>query len=480
MTRPVENHDRLSSSLRVAFVTAEFDPIMKVGGLGEASAGLVSALRANNVEVEVIMPDYGEVALENEQSCVIDTLHWVKGATARYGHVAGAGNVTLINVSGMRRPHPYCDPDTGTGWADNDSRFVGFSCAVASLMKQGAPWSAPNPDVVHLNDWHTAPVISYLDPTQRTALTLHNVAHQGHINHGWLDALGPRSAAYETHDYVNSLAGGIKLADALVAVSPNYAREICEPENGHGLDELFRLRGDDLVGIRNGISNHTWNPMADAHLDASFNMGDLSGKRKCRRALLHKAGLRDSNTPVIGMVARLDSQKGVDIALSMASRLPAVPARLVLHGSGSPEIANIARQAANRHSGSVSVIEGYSDETAHQIMAGSDIALIPSRFEPCGLTQMQAMSYGTIPVVTDVGGLRDTVVDSDNDPHRGTGFVAAAPESEAVGRTLCRAVQGWRNPNRRSRMQQQGMGTDWSWDGPAKSYISVYEKICSN
>jgi len=466
---PLRQHD----PLRIAFVSAEFAPIAKVGGLGAASAGLVAALRSAGVDVDVIIPDYNHHPLDHEVVEQLNMPAWAGRAHARHGVDAVAGPVTLINVGGIERDHPYVDTATGEGWGDNDHRFFAFAAAAAELI------SLDPPDVVHVNDWHASAVTAFIDPTLPSVLTIHNIAHQGHADRSWLDKFGPRAGAFDRDGALNPLAGAIQLADAVVAVSHSYAREILEPEMGCGLSDLLRSKGDSLVGIRNGIVRDTWDPVDSRHLAAPFSELDLSGKAACRQALLRTAGLENSRGPVIGMVSRLDHQKGIDIALALAPMLNALPARLVLHGSGSPSLAEHARQIAAHHSSSLTVLDGYSDATAQMIMAGSDLVLIPSRFEPCGLTQMQAMSYGAIPVVTNVGGLRDTVIDLDHDKRRGTGFVAGRSDTASVTETLCRAVRGWQNPDRRARAQRRGMTSDWSWDRPAANHIEIYRDLTS-
>ena len=453
------------------FVSAEFGPVVKVGGLGEAAAGLVSALRSAGVIVDVIIPDYNGQPLRDEVREPLAVPGWVGPTFARHGVVDGVGAVTLVNVPGIRREHPYVDPATGQGWPDNAHRFFAFSAAVAQLL------ALDPPDLVHLNDWHTAGVLAFAEPALPSVLTIHNIAHQGWANPGWLGPLGSRAMAFNRSGQVNALAGGIRLAGAVVAVSPSYANEILNTDTGCGLSDLLAAKGDSFVGIRNGIAHGEWNPRADRYLSTPFNIEDLSGKRHCRQRLLEETGLKSSSGPVIGMVSRLDSQKGIDIALSMASLLNSLPARLIIHGSGSPLIARQARQVAGKHSTTIKVIEGYRDVTAHRIMAGSDLVLIPSRFEPCGLTQMQAMTYGTIPVVTNVGGLRDTVIDLDRNSRQGTGFIADRADLASVTDALCRAVRGWKNPERRVGAQRRGMTTDWSWSGSAARYLDVYHDV---
>ncbi len=454
------------------FVTAEFSPVVKVGGLGEACAGLVSALRDLGVEMHVVLPDYGRHPMDHEVGERLGVPPWVGEAFVRHGRVRGV-NVTMVDVGGIERPHPYVDPDTGEGWEDNDHRFFAFCAAVAELI------ALDRPDVVHLNDWHAAGVAAFTEDLPPTVLTLHNAAHQGWADPGWQALMGSRGPWFDHLGMTNALVGGIRAADAVVAVSPSYARELLRPETSHGLTRELEAKGDRLTGILNGIAPAEWDPANDPHLAAPFDASDLSGKAICRTALLQMVGLETHPSPVIGMVARLDHQKGVDLALSLAGMLHAMPARLVIHGSGSPSLARLARRTAGAHGDRMSVIDGYDDATAHRIIAGSDLGLVPSRFEPCGLTQMQAMSYGTIPVVTGVGGLVDTVVDLDGDRRRGTGFVADRADTRALTDALRRAVRGWRDPRRRRRVQHRGMTRDWSWADPARRYRRIYRRVLS-
>jgi starch synthase len=269
--------------MRVLFATAELTPVVAVGGLAQAASGLVRELRAQGVEVEVALPDYGGLELEREERLELDVPPWARSASARCGEHAAAGPLTLVDVPGIRRAHPYVDA-TGAGWPDNDARFLGFSLAVAALAR------ASGPDVVHLNDWHTAATSAGLEGAP-VVLSVHNLAYQGWAGPEWVERLGSRGAAFEHDGACNPLAGGIALADAVVVVSPTYREEVLRPETGAGLDGLLRRRGDALVGIRNGIDVDVWNPASDAHLPASFSVDDLAGKERSRAALLARLGL---------------------------------------------------------------------------------------------------------------------------------------------------------------------------------------------
>jgi len=395
---------------------------------------------------------YGLIELDNESEHLMDGLpSWMPEVTVRTGHSDLAGRLTLLRFEGSERSNPYIDPATGEGWADNVERFLAFSVAVAELA------NTTGVDVLHCNDWHTAPAISLAREGIGTVLTVHNLAHQGTSDVGLAARLGTHGCAYVENGHFNALAGGLSLADHVVMVSESHAVESVRVESGFGLHERLIARGDRLLGIRNGIDPGLWDPAVDPMLPVTFDHTDLSGKE------------------MIGLVARFVHQKGIDLALDMAPYLASLPARLVLIGSGAPELTRAANEVAARFPSEVHVFSGYDEELAHLVVAGSDLLLMPSRFEPCGLTQMQAMTCGTIPVVTGVGGLRDTVTDTDRNPRSGTGFVAAEATSIALLDTIHRAARGWANTRRRASVQRRGMTADWSWAEPARQYVSLYE-----
>lgn len=454
------------------FATAEYAPIVKVGGLSEASSGLVSCLRSMGLDVEVVMPDYGLIEMHDiVETELTHTPAWTSGMTVRRGWSNEAGPLTLLGFDGSERSHPYVDPDTGDGWPNNDHYFLQFSAAVAQLAADDGH------EIVHCNDWHTASAIGRLPRETGSVLTVHNLAHQGEAPLDFAERLGVHGQAYLHEGAYNALAGGVSLADSVVMVSESYAAESISEAGGFGLHERLDARGPDLSGIRNGIDLGLWHPNEDPLLPSTFDHADLAGKDICRKELLHLADLADTKGPVIGLVARLVHQKGVDLALELAPFLDKMGARLVLIGSGSPEIAQHARRTATAYPDLVHAFDEYDERLAHLVVAGSDLLLVPSRFEPCGLTQMQAMTCGTIPVVTNVGGLRDTVTDTDLRPRSGTGYVAAEPTAMAMLDAVHRAVRGWSNPRRRAAIQRRGMTADWSWAEPARRYESIYNDI---
>lgn len=455
--------------MRVLFATAELSPLVKVGGLGDAVAGLVEALCALGVDVEVVVPDYrGD---HDGDGMSLGVPEFAGPATCRTLE-SGLAQVTQVSAPGLARPHPYTDDD-GRGWPDNPRRFLAFSAAVAALATHRKP------DVLHLNDWHTGATLGFLSSPVASILTMHNPAYQGAIERRWLESLPHRSDAYEWQGRMNPLVGAVVLADWVTTVSPSFSRELLAPSTGFGLSELLQKRRDRFSGILNGLDIRQWDPSADPHLPARFDVDSIGRRAEVGARLRAEIGWEPNEEPVIGMVARLTDQKGVDLALAAADDLAALSARMILLGSGDRQLADLAATTARRSANRLVFREGFDEGLAHRIFGGSDLFLVPSRFEPCGLTQIQAMRYGSIPVVTDVGGLHDTVQDADADPERGTGFMASDPTPAAVHDALRRAVTAWRSEPRRHRLMRLGMSRDWSWDGPARAYLDVYQEITS-
>ena len=456
--------------MQIVFATAELAPYVKVGGLADAAAGLVHALRDRGIGVEVVLPDYGGLPFEAIHEDRLDLPGWAGEALAVSGVLAGGEAATLIRAPSLARPHPYMD-EFGVGWEDNDYRFFVFSAAVAVLTDQRQP------DLIHVNDWHTSAALGFVERPLPSVLTIHNLAYQGHADGWWLDHFSHRPEAFEWWGGTNPLTGGIALADRVVTVSPTFAQEVLRPQTGFGVHEALAARGKDFVGILNGIETDVWDPSDDPHLPITYDAKSVSRKRQVGRALAEEVGWGESADPIIGMVTRLTDQKGVDVALDATAVLPEIGARMVVLGSGDRWLADAARDVESLIPDRFVFRDGYDEGLSHRIFGGSDLYLMPSRFEPGGLTQMQAMRYGSIPIVTDVGGLHDTVVDADADPDEGTGFVAEEVSAEAVADAMRRAVTAWRSTRRRGAIRARGMDRDWSWTGPASEYAALYSTV---
>jgi len=461
--------------MRVLFATAELAPLVRVGGLAEAAGGLVRALRDQGVEVEIVLPDYRptEVELAGERRGSLDVPGWTGGARFRRGVHAAVGPITLVSAEGIARAGTYGDPDTGLPYHDNDRRFFHFSAAVAAIARAGGH------DVVHLNDWHTSPVAGMWPSSHRpaTVLSVHNLAYQGWCDAGWVQTLWP-----DAHDPFRSasscvpLAGALALADRIIAVSPTYAREILTPDHGAGLDGLLRRRAADgaVLGIRNGIDVGEWDPRTDVHLVERYGPDTLERKELNTAALRAELRLDPGTGPLLGVVSRLVDQKGIDTVAALVPFLERIDAQLVVLGAGDPGLAAQLYDAVDDHRGRVAFVRGYDLALAHRITAAADLYLMPSRFEPCGLAQMQAMAYGTLPVVADVGGLHDTVTDLDDDPVAGTGTRLVTNDLAGLVDAVHRAVAAWRDPSRRHAAQRAGMAADWSWSEPARLHRDAY------
>lgn len=464
--------------MRVLLATAELAPLVTVGGLAQAAAGLVAELRRQGVQVEVVLPDYGGIELDDEHVTGVDVPPWAGPATVRRGVHRDVGPLSLVRAPRLERSHPYLQP-SGEGWPDNDWRFMAFSRAVAAIA------AADRPDVIHLNDWHTGAALAALDDSIPSVLSLHNLAYQGLTDGSWLSGIGPRAGHFEWFGHTNPLSGAVALADAVVAVSPTYAEEILTPRHGFGLDGPLRNRWAAVSGILNGIDTDVWNPATDAALAAVYSAADRAGerdaaRRRNRAAVFERAGWSAdaaADDTLLGvMVTRLTGQKGVDILAPIVPVLRTVPMRVVVLGSGEVDLAVGLNRAAAAHPDWFAFVPGYDDAFGHLLFGSADAYLMPSRFEPCGLAQMQAMRYGAIPVVTDVGGLHDTVTDADDDRH-GTGFVAYEASPLAFTSALFRTARRLGNGRARHSLMSRVMKLDWSWRAPARQYIDLYTRL---
>ncbi len=459
--------------MKVLFASAELAPVARVGGLAEAASGLVRALRQTDVEIIPVLPDYTGTPLTDESSWELPMPGWAGPTRARRGHAEGVGDLILVDFPGIARPHPYVDPATSEPWPDNDSRFVTFAAAIAALTEQ------LQPDVLHLNDWHTSSSLGFLATPPPTVLTIHTLGYQGITDASWLSRWPIEPWRFAWYDVANPLVGAIRSADAIVAVSPNYAREVLQPETGMGMDEELARRGDALVGIRNGIDTSVWNPETDSTIPATYTFTTAkAGKAAARSELLGRAGWDDDGRLLISVVSRLVDQKGMDLVVGLVPFLEGIGARIFLLGSGTPEITRDVRAAADARPDLFhAVTDSYDEPLAHLLFAGADTFCMPSRFEPCGLAQMQAMAYGTPTIATAVGGLVDTIVDFDTDPNNGTGFLTVINDLAGLVDATHRAQRAITSKSRRRAMQKRGMSTDWSWQVPAAQHIELYERV---
>jgi starch synthase len=395
-----------------------------------------------------------------------------------------------VEVFLLEQPALYERPGGLYDQGDNAARFGYFCRAVLEGSANGA-LPGPPPEVIHLHDWPVAPTALLLAgpyrgrlPHTRSVLTLHNLAHQGWFPARELAMLGLEWAPPPLHapgGTLNFLRGGIGWADAVTTVSPNHAREILGSEMGFGLDSLLRGLPRPLRGILNGIDDAAWDPATDPHLPAHFTPDDLAGKTVCRKALLEEVGLPERNELVVAVVSRLDPQKGLDILADTAPWFEALGVQLVVLGTGQPALEERYRDLMARYPRRVGGRIDFDVGLSHRILAGADAVCMPSRFEPCGLTQLFGLRYGAVPIVHPVGGLHDTVSDPGLDglvAGHGTGLRFFPLEREALAHALARMARLRRDfPDGLARLRRVGMTWDSSWDRPARHYLDLYAAI---
>ena len=477
--------------LKILFVTPEVDPFVKVGGLADMVGALPKALAALGHDVRVVCPAYGSIKVSGEWSARPDPLGVDVGVSAHWARTwetklpDSTVPVYFLEHEGFfGRPQVYAGP-----WGshpDNDLRFV-FLCRGALALCQQLNWI---PDVAHAHDWTTGFLPLMLNtvmqdtPLARTAsvFTIHNIEHQGYCDPRALDfARIPRSEfrpdSTASGDAVNLLKAGLYHATKLTTVSPTYAEEIKTPAGGCGLDDVLRFRAADLIGIVNGIDDTVWDPARDPAIASRYSVTDLAGKARCKSHLQQRLGLTlDPHIATFGVVSRLASQKGLDL---LAEALPHVLERMhvqfAILGSGDPGLEHTFRWLQLTYPGRVAVHVGFDGKLARQIQAGCDFFVMPSRAEPCGLTQLYAMRYGTPPLVRNTGGLVDTVEQYVEETGQGTGFKFDDATPLAVYNTIGWATATYYDrPAAVLQLQRNGMSRDFSWRGNAAHYADVY------
>ncbi len=474
------------SRLRLLFAASEMAPLVKTGGLADVAGGLTSALRSLDCDVRVVLPAYGDLLAR------VDTPHSIaRTRLGRYDvevletNVPQGQRIWLVACAELfgRNGNPYLAGD-GRDWPDNADRFALFSLAIAWLAR---PTNLRfHADVVHLNDWQTGLAAAWLrreaNPTP-SVFSIHNLAYQGNFDRATFERLGLPAEFWsfdgiEFHDSMSCMKSGIAFADRLTTVSPSYAREIQTPEYGCGFDGLIRHRATVLHGIVNGIDSTVWNPSIDPLLRARYSETTLERKLINKRALQGSLDLDASDVPLLGVVSRLVHQKGIDLILSLIDSLESLPAQLVVLGNGEAAIEAALHAAGRRHAGRVAYVSQHDERLAHQIEAGADIFLMPSRYEPCGLNQMYSQTYGTVPVVRRTGGLIDTV---DAVMGRdGTGFFFESATPDALLDAIRRAVEAYHDRHRWRAIQRNGMARDFSWRASALRYLDLYESLIGN
>ena len=483
--------------MKVLHAAAEIFPLIKTGGLADVLGALPGALMAQGADVRLVLPGLPAILAGVEHPQLVCELGAMFGAgrvTLRLGRLAHNGVAAYVIDAPYlyRRPgNPYLAPG-GSEWPDNLQRF-GLLGWVAAHLAAGELDTGWTPDVLHAHDWHAAMACAYAacHPATRaaTVFTIHNLAYQGLFDEGDFHLLGLPSrlmvpVGLEFHGQLSFMKAGLKYADRITTVSPAYAKEIATDAFGCGLDGVIRARGSDVSGILNGVDGSIWNPVSDTSIAAPYSASALDGKALCKAALQQELGLRvDARAPLFAVVSRLSSQKGLDLLLDALPALLDCPAencpQLAVQGNGEPALEAEFEAASAMHPGRVAVRLVYDEALAHRMMAGADAMVVPSRFEPCGLTQLYALRYGTVPVVRRVGGLADTVTgvgESAVQNDRATGFVFGPATSGALAEALRQAVGAYRQPALWRRVMGRGMAQNFSWEAAAGQYMTLYRQ----
>jgi starch synthase len=476
--------------LKALSVASEVFPLVKTGGLADVAGALPGALAKEDIETTTLAPGYPALLTKLDSAEPAHHYDDLFGGPATL-LAAKAGELRLFVLDAPHlfgRPgNLYLGPD-GLDWPDNAQRFAALARVGADIGKGAATNFAP--DVVHAHDWQAALTAAYLHydggPRPGTVVTVHNLAFQGHFPAALLGPLGlpPDSLVIDGVEYfggIGFLKAGLLFADRITTVSPTYAREIMTPEWGMALDGLLRTRADVVHGIVNGIDVDVWDPENDGRLPQPYNAVRLDMRARNKAALQQRMDLEaKADTPLFGVVTRISSQKGLDLLLGALPALLALGGQLALLGAGERVLQEAFEQAARTHAGAVGCIFDYDEDLAHLMQAGSDFIVVPSRFEPCGLTQLCALRYGAVPVVTHVGGLADTVIDANEAALTAgvaTGLQFAPPVVSQMTYALERAAALYQDAAAMRRLRINGMRADVSWRSPAKRYAALYREI---
>lgn len=480
-------------SLKVVFATSEVVPFAKTGGLADVSGALPNYLKKKDVDISVFMPNYGSI---KHFDFKIELVEGMKNIPIRLGGIVTTYSVfkgkipnTDVDVYLIDNPYYYHRGKVYTQDSDEDERFILFQRAILETV-QRLQWEV---DIFHCNDWQTALIPIYLKTTYKwdkifentkSLLSIHNMAYQGVFGSESFFKLNLDSSLMlkdgdlEYYGNVNFLKGGILYADAVSTVSPTYANEIQTPEYGCQLDSILRRRAGRVSGILNGVDYDIWSPEKDELIPFNFDKIDLSGKVECKKYILEQADLDyNPNVPVLGIVSRLTSQKGLKLISEIIFDLMELDIRILILGSGEKALEDFFRKSANTFPHKIAFHTGFNNELAHLIEAGSDMFLMPSSYEPCGLNQIYSLKYGTIPIVRKTGGLADTVQQFNPNSGEGNGFVFEEFSSHQLYWTIRFALKTYENLGLWSKIVQNAMTADFSWEKSAEEYLNLYKTM---
>jgi starch synthase len=480
--------------LSVLHVASEVTPFAKSGGLADVAASLPRALATQGVHAMVVMPRYRSIdprahALARRLEPIdvpLGPSHGTERVSIYEGRLPG-GRVPVLLID-----HPWFDRDglyvdaSGNEYPDNPLRYALLCRAALEAAHRLDVW----PQIVHGHDWQGGLAVLMAArkavaerPAPKTVFTVHNLAFRGlapkslieDLGLGW-DVFTPDGA--EFYDQLSLLKAGMAYADKITTVSPRYAREIQTGDAGHGLDGFLRARAGKLVGILNGIDMDEWDPAHDPHIPVRYDADDPTGKGACKAQLQREFGLpMRAGLPLVASVSRLTEQKGFDLVAQAGEELARQDVQLLFLGTGDPRWEQALRELARRHPMKVAVRIAHDEATAHRVEAGADLFLMPSRYEPCGLTQLQSLRYGTIPIVRATGGLDDTVVDFDEKTRTGSGFKFDEPTAAALASAVKRAISAYKNREAWAELSQNVMRLDFGWSGSARRYVDLYRAL---
>jgi len=475
--------------MNILFVASEIYPLIKTGGLADVIGSLPMALRELGENVRIMLPAYRGIS-----SAVDQPKEWLSlgdplaAGETRIGLTAPTRDLPplwLVDCPTLydRGGGPYVDAD-GAVWPDNHLRFALLARAAAMVCDAGSliGWQ---PDILHAHDWHTglAPAYLALRAGNRpvTVFTIHNLSYAGNFPGRYCADVGLPPECFnlegvEFHGQLSFMKAGLRYSDHITTVSTTYAKEILTEADGQGFAGLLRSRRDHLTGILNGIDNQIWDPASDAMIVQNFDADRLQEKTENKAALMRELGLSNGGAPLFGIVSRLTEQKGLDLVLDILPRLMNLGAHVVVLGSGERKIEQAFQSAEKTYPNRLAVRLIYDEILAHRIQAGADFLLVPSRFEPCGLTQLYALRYGTLPIVRRTGGLADTVVDI-GPTSQGTGFVFAEPSSDSLLAVIRRAILLYGQPEKWRSVQRQAMKQDFGWAVSAGLYRTLYQDL---
>jgi starch synthase len=477
----------------ILFASSEAHPLVKTGGLGDVAGSLPRAIRNLRHEIRVIIPAYQRILKQADNLTLVAHLR-LEGVDTPVRLLAGrlpGSTVKLYLVDSpvhFDRPgNPYSTAG-GAPWPDNAARFTTFCRAIQAVAEDsaGLDWQ---PQIIHCNDWQTGlvpPLLAMRAQRPATVFTIHNLAYQGLFDWDTFEALKLpvdfwSTEAMEFHKQFSFIKGGLVFADWITTVSPTYASEIQTAEFGYGLEGLISHRRHNLTGIVNGVDYSIWNPGRDAQIPVQFNQRCLFHKMENKRALQEHFRLPVENSrPLFAVISRLVEQKGIDMVLDIVPELVARDAQLIILGSGDPLIESAIGKACNEWPQHIAAFLGYDEGLAHQIEAGADIFLMPSRFEPCGLNQIYSQRYGTVPIVRHTGGLADTVTDTTPETlenKTATGFSFTATTAAALLAAVTRALQYYHDPDAWQQIIASGMKQDFSWKRSAERYLELYSHV---